>query len=158
MLKLQYFGHWMWTDDSLKKSLILGKIESRRRGHQRMRWLDSITNAMNMNLGKTPGDGEGKGSLECCSSWDHKESDSTGQLNSNSTIPSIAPVISPLVNSPASICVASNPYLLYLPDMSLLSSAHSSSGREPWPHIPLPSPGQLFFISILWDLLILIIL
>ena len=53
MLKLQYFGHLMHTDDSLEKSLMMGKIEGRRRrGCQRMRWLDSITNAMNMNLGK----------------------------------------------------------------------------------------------------------
>ena len=52
-LKLQYFGHLKHTDDSLKESLILEKIEGRRRrGHQRMRWLDSIINAMNMNLGK----------------------------------------------------------------------------------------------------------
>ena len=52
-LKLQYCGHLMQTDDSLEKSLILGKIEGRRRrGHQRMRWLDSITDATNMNLGK----------------------------------------------------------------------------------------------------------
>ena len=52
-LKLQYFGHLMQTDDSLEKSLMLGKMEGRRRrGHQRMRWLDGITNAVNMNLGK----------------------------------------------------------------------------------------------------------
>ena len=51
-LKLQYFGHLMRTADSLEKSLMLGKIEGRRRGRQRMRWLDSITDAMNMNLGK----------------------------------------------------------------------------------------------------------
>ena len=52
-LMLQYFGHLMQTDDSLEKSLILGKIEGRRRReHQRMRWLDGITNVMNMNLGK----------------------------------------------------------------------------------------------------------
>ena len=52
-LKLQYFDHLMQTDNSLEKSLMLGKIEGRRRrGHQRMRWLDGITNAMNMNLGK----------------------------------------------------------------------------------------------------------
>ena len=52
-LKLQYFGHLMHTDDSLEKSLVLGKIEGRRRrGHQRMRWLDGITDATNMNLGK----------------------------------------------------------------------------------------------------------
>ena len=53
MLKLQYFGHPMHTDDSLEKSLMMGKIEGRRRrGCQRMRWLDGISDAMNMNLGK----------------------------------------------------------------------------------------------------------
>ena len=52
-LKLQYFGHLMRTADSLDKSLMLGKTEDRRRrGHQRMRWLDGITYAMDMNLGK----------------------------------------------------------------------------------------------------------
>ena len=52
-LKLQYFGHLMRTADSLEKSMMLGKTEGRsRRGCQRMRWLDGITNAMNMNLGK----------------------------------------------------------------------------------------------------------
>ena len=52
-LKLQYFGHLMQTAGSLEKSKMLGKMEGRgRRGHQRMRWLGGITNAMNMNLGK----------------------------------------------------------------------------------------------------------
>ena len=52
-LKLQYFGHLMQTADSLEKSLMLGKIEGRRRrGCQRMRWLYGIIDAMNMNLGK----------------------------------------------------------------------------------------------------------
>ena len=51
-LKLRYFGHPMQIADTLEKSLMLGKIEIRRREHQRMRWLDSITDAMNMNLGK----------------------------------------------------------------------------------------------------------
>jgi len=51
-LKLQYFGHLMQTVDSLEKSLMLGKIEGRRRGRQRMRWLGVITSAMDMNLGK----------------------------------------------------------------------------------------------------------
>ena len=53
-LKLQYFGHLMGTEDSLEKSLLLGKIEGGR-GRQMMRWLDSITDAMNMNLGKFQG-------------------------------------------------------------------------------------------------------
>ena len=52
-LNLQYFGHLMQTADSLEKSLMLGKIEGRRRkGRQGMRWLDNITDAMNMNFGK----------------------------------------------------------------------------------------------------------
>ena len=52
-LKSQYFGHLMQTDDSLEKSLMLGKTKGRRRrGRQRMRWLDGITAAMSMNLGK----------------------------------------------------------------------------------------------------------
>ena len=73
----------MRIDDLLEKSLTLGKIEGRRRGCQRMRWLGSITNAMNMNFGQTPGDGEGQGGLVHCSPRGHKESDMTGLLNSN---------------------------------------------------------------------------
>ena len=56
-LKFQYFGDLMWRADSLEKTLMLGKIEGRRRGHQRMRWLDSITNSTDMNL--SWGDSEG---------------------------------------------------------------------------------------------------
>ena len=60
-LKLQYFGHLMRTADSLEKILMLGKIEGRRRGQQRMRWLDSTTDSMDMNVSKLWETVEGRG-------------------------------------------------------------------------------------------------
>ena len=81
-LKLQYFGHLIWRTDSLEKILMLGKIEGmRRRGQQRMRWLDGITDAMDMSLSKAPGVGYGQGDLVCYSPWGHEVSDMTEQLN-----------------------------------------------------------------------------
>ena len=85
-LKLQYFGHLMRRADSLEKTLMLGKIEDRRRrGRQRMRWLNGITNLMDMSSNKLQEDSEGQGSLACCSSCGPRESDMTWLLN-NSTM------------------------------------------------------------------------
>ena len=71
MLKFQYFGNLMKNTDLLEKNLMLGKIEDkRRREWHRMRWLDRITNSMDMNLNKRVGDGQG--SLTCFSLWGHK--------------------------------------------------------------------------------------
>ena len=69
MLKLQYFGHLMWTANSLEKTLMLGKIEGRRRAQQTTRWLDGINGHEHA---QTPGDGERQGSLACCSPWCHE--------------------------------------------------------------------------------------
>ena len=81
-LKLQYFGHFMRRVDSLEKTLMLGGIgDRRRRGRQRMRWLDGITYSMDVESEWTPGVSDEQGGLVCCDSWGHKESDTTERLN-----------------------------------------------------------------------------
>ena len=81
-LKLQYFDHLVRRVDLFEKTLMLGKIEGRRRRErQRMRWLDGITNSMDMGLGGLWGVGDGQGGLVCCDSWGHKELDTTERLN-----------------------------------------------------------------------------
>ena len=90
-LKLQYFGHLTRRVDSLEKTLMLGGIGGRRRrGRQRMRWLEGITDSMDVSLSGTPGVCDGQGGLACCDSWGRKESDLTERLNRtelNSPIP-----------------------------------------------------------------------
>ena len=78
-LKLQYFGHLMQRADSFEKTLMLGKIQSRRRrGRQRMRWLAGMHHRLNGHgFGWTLRVGEGPGSLACCTSWGYKELDTT---------------------------------------------------------------------------------
>ena len=81
-VKLQYFGHLIQRTYSFEKTWMLGKIEGGRRRGQRIRWLDVITNSMDMSLSKL---GElvmpGRGTLACCNPWGQKESDTTEQLN-----------------------------------------------------------------------------
>ena len=71
-LKLQYFVHLIRRTDSLEKTLMLGKIEGQRRGRPRMRWLDSVTDSMDMGFGQTLGDTGGQRSLVCFSPWSHR--------------------------------------------------------------------------------------
>ena len=76
--KLQYFVHLMRIADSFQKTLILGKIESRRRrGQQRMRWLDGITDSMDMSLSEIQELVMDREALACCNSWGCEESDMT---------------------------------------------------------------------------------
>ena len=83
-LKLQYFGYLMWRVDSLEKTLMLGKIEGRRRrGWQRMRWFGWHHWHNGHEIKQTPGHSEGQGGLVCCSSWGHKELDMTKWLNNS---------------------------------------------------------------------------
>ena len=80
-LKLQYFGHLIQRVDSLEKTLMLGGIGGKkRRGWQRMRWLDGITDSMEVSLSELLELVMAQGGLACCDSWGCKESDTTERL------------------------------------------------------------------------------
>ena len=125
-LKLQYFGHLMWKADSLRKTLMLGKTEGRRRsGWQRMRgwhhWLNG--HEFEQTLGDSEdSDREEQGSLACCSPWGYKESDMTQWLNNNDKSHQVVLSATALYRSP--LTPGSQPLLMF--------TSHHFGGKAQW--------------------------
>ena len=133
---------------SLEKTLLLGKTEGRRRrGRQRMRWLDGITDSVDMSLSKLWEMGEGQGGLTCCSPWGHKDLDTTGQLNNNNNF------IFLLEGKRKQVFFSKSPVgahfgpQIHQPKLPGRSLAHLEKHEKspPTSHLPLPSipvPGD----------------
>ena len=133
-LKLQYFFHLMWRADSLEKTLMLGKIEAGGEGHDRGwdGWMGDLS----------PGDGDGLGSLVCCSAWGNKDSDITEWLNNNNLQKWISDQICPPLVKVKSL---SRVRLFVIP-WTVAYQAPPSMGcsrQEYWSGLPFPSPGDL---------------
>ena len=119
-LKLQYFGHLMWRADSFEKTLMLWKIEGkRRRGWQKMKSSDGIAYSLDMSLCKLSV-GDGKGGLVCCSPWGLKELGMTRWLNSNNHNLNLPHYLVSKVSPSFSFRV---PFRLFLPSLYLMPSS-----------------------------------
>ena len=129
-----------WSSD-VNRWLIgkLGRVESRRRGHQRMRWLDGIIQCKEHELEQTLVDGEEHGSLVCCSPWGHKELDTTGWLNNN--VNSVCVCVWKKKKVKSLSCVK-----LFVTPWTVAYQVPPSMGfsrQEYWSGLPFPSPGDL---------------
>ena len=127
-LKLKYFGHWMQRTDSFEKTLMLGKVEGeRRRGQQRMRWLDGITSSMDMSLGKL---WDGQASLVGCSPLGCKESNTTQQLNGTELTVLVLSAQLCLTPCDPTDCSLPGSSVHGIPQARILEWVFSSSSRE----------------------------
>ena len=123
--------HWNITD-SLEKTLMLGYIEGRRRrGRQRMKWLDGITDSMDMSLSKFQELSDGQGSLVCCSPWGRKELDTNKLPGAGFCILSAYCILSTALSTASSFRIwSSSTGILSLPGASVRNSAHDKGHEE----------------------------